>query len=464
MFFPKSSGDSILLLENFNLLKNSYKSMKIFIQGHRVWHFVCIAFFLIYGFFISHQWAPLLFKLRPYLFWIFSGLASIFSIILLLFRRHFSKEISILYIYITAFLVTFSCYRQWVFYLEKDRVLYSQNPVLTLVGKHIISGFTDWKEISMLSERGLIGGIFLTARNVEHFSTTEIKEKIDSLQKKRIENSLPALFICSDQEGGIVSRLSPPLTKQPSLMEFLNDIPEADKKNKIIEYAKIQGGQLKSIGVNVNFSPVVDLPSNVKSLVSHTQIEKRAIAKDSKSIALYASWYSDSLLTNNILPTYKHFPGIGKIDTDTHFFTGVHKSTWSQLLQDDAFPFAELIQNKLPAWIMLSHTIIPDLDSSYPVSFSEIVISVFRKELSYNGILITDDLSMGPSYYTGIENVSDLALKAGVDYLLISYDKDLIYPILHHFLEHDLETMKKILSPSQERINLSMKFILPKPE
>jgi beta-N-acetylhexosaminidase len=144
--------------------------------------------------------------------------------------------------------------------------------------------------VKALVERRAIAGVYVTARNVEHKTQSEIQSEIQSLQMIRRRQGLSPLWIAADQEGGIVSRLSPPLPKLPPLSTVPKSQPE------VVKYARVHGQGLSSLGVNVNFAPVVDLNQGViNPRDKFSRIYQRAISADPGVVAKVALWYCQTL-------------------------------------------------------------------------------------------------------------------------------------------------------------------------
>ncbi|MCB1177899.1 MAG: glycoside hydrolase family 3 protein [Leptospiraceae bacterium] len=423
-------------------------------------YFILISYIFIYLFYIIHQIAPLLFKIRSFSFPLSFFTTGIILYISFKNRKNLNKTFLSLYTFSLIFLLSFSIYKEVHFNRIKQNILNSNSKDIQRIGQHIIAGFTSWKEVTQLSNKGYIGGIFITSRNVKNLSIDEVRQNIFSLQNVRKQNGLPPLLVSTDQEGGGVSRLSPPLLLQKTIGDSLTN-SEKMESEIVKEFVEIQSGELKKIGVNINFSPVVDIYSKKSDFMDlHTQIWKRSIdtnpLKVSRVGLLYSNFYSD----NRILSTYKHFPGIGKIDTDTHFFTAEINTEIGTLMKTDLVPFIDFINSDINGLIMLSHTKLTKIDAIYPCSFSEKIINSFlRNNLNYKGILITDDLNMGPTYYYGIGRASLLSLNAGVDLLLIAYDKDQVYYVINFLLKHkDLLSNEK-LSQSKNRLENIFNFL-----
>ena len=307
----------------------------------------------------------------------------------------------------------------------KQTILHNPSETHRLINSQLIIGFNDFNEIQKLSLNE-IAGIFITQRNIKGKNLTEIKNFIAKLQNERKHFGLPPLIITTDQEGGPVSRLSPLIERQPSL----NSLTERHNSREMAyEYGNKQGRLLSNIGINVNFGPVVDLkPSKPpEALDFHTQINTRAIASSPAKIIDIALPYIDGLEKNGVIATLKHFPGLGKVNSDTHHFSAELDIPVSELLKSDWLPFS-IITTRTNAWMMLSHVILKQVDGINPVSTSKKVVdNIIRKKLGFQGILVTDDLTMGAIYNKGFCKSVLKAYSIDIDYLLIAYDYEKYY-------------------------------------
>ncbi|MDR1423882.1 MAG: hypothetical protein LBI92_04650 [Azoarcus sp.] len=303
------------------------------------------------------------------------------------------------------------------------------------MGRHFIVGFRDFGDVKPLAERGLIGGIYLTKRNIKNMSVRSLRRRIDELQGVRRHAGLPPLFVMADQEGGSISHLSPLIEPMPSLASLLVDGME-NLEARACDYGERQGRALAALGVNMNLSPVVDLKPDGKGDWTdwRTRIERRAIAADPRIVTRVASAYGTGLAASGVQPTVKHFPGLGRVRGDTHF---VQASLTSDPVARaaDWLPFREVTANTGAA-MMLAHVHLPDIDPRAPASLSRVLVQdILRKKggngWNYQGLLITDDLNMGAVYDEGIGRAATAALDAGVDLVLVSYDHDQYYPALY---------------------------------
>lgn len=314
------------------------------------------------------------------------------------------------------------------------RMLAADEARIRQLGAHLVVGYRDLGQLRPLVARGLVGGVFITRRNVAGKSARQLQAEIADLQALRRQNGLPPLLIASDQEGGPVSRLSPPLEYEPALAALVSAHGRGDPHLPAAAraYGERQGRALAQLGVTVNFSPVVDLRGAPSTWLPdlHTRIDSRAIDADPALTARIAHAYGRGLLAHGVTPTLKHFPGLGQVAGDTHHFPASLDLPAEQLETRDWRPFRELGMT-LDAWMMLGHVKVTALDRGYPASFSAPVVDgLIRGRWGFEGVLITDDLSMGGAYLYGLCNAVVRGLNAGVDLMLIAYDDTQIIPAL----------------------------------
>jgi beta-N-acetylhexosaminidase len=327
---------------------------------------------------------------------------------------------------------------------------------LMIVGQHLVVGYEDSDEISELVRQGFIAGIFVTHRNAKGKTFEQLHTELNNFQTLRREAGLPPLMIATDQEGGSVSRLSPPLPRLPTLAALLTpDLTDAQIEQNATAYGVEQGKALVMLGVNTNFSPVVDLKTNRQSgtLDFHTRIAERAIAAEPEIVTRVALAYSRGLLTQNVMPAVKHFPGLGSVADDTHHFSARLSLPLSELEQRDWYPFRTILSQS-PAMLMVGHVIVDAVDPEFPASLSyKLLTGIVRETWKHNGVLISDDMTMAAVYNRGLCESSIRSLNAGVDLLLVAYDWEKVYPVLDCLARADKSGQFKGLQASRERLD-----------
>lgn len=313
---------------------------------------------------------------------------------------------------------------------QRQQVL-AGGPVLERLGRHFVVGFRDFASVRPLAEGGLIGGIYLSRRNLRGTTVDRLRAEIADLQARRRRAGLPPLIVAADQEGGNVAHLTPLLETMPALASVL-DGPAAGVAARARAYGERQGAALADLGVNLNLAPVVDLKPGQPPGWSdrHTRIGERAIATDPETVARVAAAYSQGLRHGGVQPTVKHFPGLGAVRGDTHL-TKVRLDLPLAALQRQWLPFRAVTRHTGAA-IMLSHVLVPALDRQRPASLSRAIADdLLRRQWGFRGLLLTDDLNMGAVYGEGVDRAATAALDAGVDLILVAYDPDQYYRALH---------------------------------
>jgi beta-N-acetylhexosaminidase len=326
------------------------------------------------------------------------------------------------------------------FQYKRRAVLAADPQRLEKLGRHVLVGYRSPATLSALIERRAVAGVFLSAGNVAGKTPEAIRQEIDALQDIRRRQGVAPLWVATDQEGGAVSRLSPPLTRMPPIADIvaLHRDP-AERLLAVRQYAARQGRDLAALGVNLNFAPVVDLNRGVQNPDDRlTRIATRAISADPAVVTEVAGLYCATLRLNGVHCTLKHFPGLGRVYEDTHKVTAELVARPSELEASDWLPFRQLMAQE--AFTMLGHARLSAIDGDRPASFSHAVVKgLLRDAWKHDGILLTDDFSMGAVTLSreGAARGAVAALNAGVDLILISYDPDQYFPVMHALLAAD---------------------------
>ena len=351
------------------------------------------------------------------------------------------------------------------FHWVRHQVLHADPIRLEKLGRHLIVGYRDLAEVRELVRLRAVAGVFLSSSNVRGKSIADIREQIQSLQRIRQEQGLLPLWIATDQEGGVVSRLSPPLTRLPPLSEIVERHTDAVQREQAVrQFGATQGRELADLGINLNFAPVVDLDHQVVNPNDrYTRIFQRAISSDPAVVAQVAAWYCAALEESGVRCTLKHFPGLGRVFEDTHLAHANLTTSVTELTDTDWVPFRALMTQSR-AFTMLGHVRLTAIDSEHPVSMSSSVIAgMLRGEWKYDGVLITDNFSMMAVYRSsaGMDNGSIEALNAGVDLILISWDSDQYYRVMYALLKADEQGRlnREVLQRSDQRLERAMQSI-----
>ena len=312
----------------------------------------------------------------------------------------------------------------------KHDVLHTETSTAHRLGRHFVVGYSSFEEVAILAEKGLIAGVYVTRHNLRGRRAEALKAEIAALQSLRRGAGLPPLIVAADQEGGIVSHLAPVLTELPALAT-LADLP-ADLRDRMAqEYGRIHGRELATLGVNVNFAPVLDLRPQTKltRFDFNTLIGRRAISGDPAKVADVALPYIRGLEMSGVGATVKHFPGLGRVRGDTHHFSADLETPLDELETSDWRPFRQALASSR-AMLMVGHVRLTAADPDRAASHSRNVIEgIVRKQWNYQGVIITDDLVMGAIYQHDVCTAVVEALYAGVDLLLVAFDGAQFYRI-----------------------------------
>lgn len=316
------------------------------------------------------------------------------------------------------------------FELRKHDVLRMETDVAQRLGRHFVVGYSSFDEVATLAEKGVIAGIYVTRHNLKSRGVEGLRAEIAALQARRRAASLPPLIVAADQEGGIVSHLAPALTELPALAT-LAGLP-ADLRDRMAEeYGRIHGRDLATLGVNLNFAPVLDLrpEGKITRFDFNTLIGRRAISGDPAKVAEVALSYIRGLESVGVGATVKHFPGLGRVRGDTHHFSADLDTPLDELEASDWRPFRQALAGSR-AMLMVGHVRLVSVDPERAASHSKRVIDgIVRGKWNYRGIIITDDLVMGAIYQKNVCTAVVEALNAGVDLLLVAFDGAQFYRI-----------------------------------
>ena len=345
------------------------------------------------------------------------------------------------------------------FHWIRWHVLHADSARLETIGRHLIVGYRDPSVLHDLIERRAIAGVFIGAHNAKDKDAEAIRREIAAWQEIRRRQGLPPLWIATDQEGGSVSRLSPPLPRPQALGAIVashSAVEEAKTAVRLLALRK--GRELAGLGINLNFAPVVDLNHQVINPADrHTRIYQRAISRDPQVVTEVAGEYCRGLGEAGVRCTLKHFPGLGRVFNDTHLESAELATPVETLMQTDWVPFRALMQRP-GTFTMLGHARLVAVDAERPASLSApVVAGLLRGSWKHEGVLITDDFSMEAVHGSrdGVAGAGVAALNAGVDLLLISYDPDQVFQVARGLLQAEARGLL-----SQDALQRSAKRLL----
>ena len=255
-----------------------------------------------------------------------------------------------------------------------------------------------------------VGGVILFSRNYQ--SPEQLKKLVDEIHAIRT----PRLVVAVDQEGGRVQRCRDGFQKLPA-MASLGDLYKVDS-GLAIKYAEsfawIMASELLYYGVDLSFSPVLDVASPVSSVIGD-----RAFHHDPETITRLANGWIRGMKKAGMEAIGKHFPGHGSVEGDSHHVMPFDRRNLEQIESHDLVPFRRVIATHLTG-IMMAHVIYDQVDE-LPAGYSKFWIEqVLRTQLGFDGIVFSDDLSMsGAESVGGYAQRAEASLQAGCDILLV---------------------------------------------
>lgn len=282
-------------------------------------------------------------------------------------------------------------------------------------------GGKNFKEII---ENYHIGGViyFNWSQNIGMpLDATQVNALSNGLQEIAMDQSTSIpLFISTDQEGGIVQRVTEPGTVFPGNMA----IGATKSEGYAEDSAAILGKELSSLGINMNFAPTVDVNINPENPV----IGVRSFGEDPELVSDLGVAQIMGYKDENIMSSVKHFPGHGDTDVDSHYGLPIIDHDLETLHEVDLKPFKAAIDAGVES-IMTGHIVVPALDDSgLPATLSKpIITDLLREEMGYDGLVITDSLGMSGANVVEPERVPVESFKAGVDILLNPPDVEMAY-------------------------------------
>jgi len=312
----------------------------------------------------------------------------------------------------------------------------SATPSLTLrekIAGLLIVGFrgsaladVDWVAAAIGDAN--LGGVILFDRDQETGGARNVvsPRQVTSLVRSLLDLAgVRGLIVSIDQEGGVVTRLSPAHGFLAVASEAV--IGATGDATVAASWGRGIATTLASVGINLNFAPVVDLNVNPKSPAIGAL--DRSFSADPDVVVTMATAEIEAHRAAGVRTTLKHFPGIGSSTTNTDFGVADVTKTWTRRELD---PFRRLIAAGTADVVMAGHVVNGQLDPDLPASLSKaIVTDLLRGELGWTGPVVTDDLQAAAIVDAfGFDEAIVLALGAGNDLLLLAnqqtYDADVV--------------------------------------
>jgi beta-N-acetylhexosaminidase len=250
-------------------------------------------------------------------------------------------------------------------------------------------------------------------------STDQVAALSRELQQQVKESGEPPLWISIDQEGGMIARITEGVALMPGQMA----LSAGGSLSSVYEAANISGKELRGLGINLNYAPVLDVNNNPLNPV----IGVRSFGEQAETVAMYGAEVIRGLQDAHVAATAKHFPGHGDTDVDSHLGLPVISHSKERIYSVELLPFVKAIQTGVDC-IMSAHIYFPAFEQrKLPVTLSPSVLTgLLREELGFNGVIMTDCMEMHAiSLQYGTVNAAVMAVEAGADLVLISHSFEL---------------------------------------
>jgi beta-N-acetylhexosaminidase len=251
-------------------------------------------------------------------------------------------------------------------------------------------------------------GLILFKRNVE--SPDQVRRLTSSFREIVGRRTAPVLV---DQEGGRVQRMAPPHWRKYPASRRYGELYEIDPLGAVCAarlIARLIAEELLAVGINVACLPVLDVPVEG----SHDVIGNRAYARAPETVSILARAAMAGLVSGGVLPVVKHMPGHGRAVSDSHHGLPVVSASKKELQARDFLTFAAFADAPVA---MTGHVVYEVFDAENPATQSRKIVRIIRKQIGFDGLLMTDDLSMKALTGAMADRVSR-AIDAGCDMML----------------------------------------------
>jgi len=300
-----------------------------------------------------------------------------------------------------------------------------------------INGKNLSEEDKLIISNKHVGGLILFSRNFESFK--QLKNLITEINSIK-EN----IVIAVDQEGGRVQRFKSEFSLIPSMQEISLYAKENNDMEIFTDLAWLISSELIAAGVDINFAPVLDVDEKTSSIIGD-----RAFSNNVSEVISYTSKYIDGMHDAGMRSTGKHFPGHGNVYEDSHLQLPIDDRSIEDLIDSDIKPYIEL-KDKLDI-VMCGHILFPEIDGNIPSFSSTWIQDILKKEINYQGLIISDDLSMkGAAGENCSIKIRD-SFQAGCDMAIICNNRNEVKKVLSYLDDIKIEPINNISNMKKTR-------------
>ncbi len=334
-----------------------------------------------------------------------------------------------------------------------DEQLLAQTFMLGYMGGEPSSEILEW-----IREKE-IGGVKIFGWNVG--SLSQLAGSVSKMQRVSSGTSFKIpLFIVTDQEGGWVRHIHTGTTETSGNMSLgATRIPADSYKT-----GYYIGMELRTLGINMNFAPTVDVYSNADAHV----IGPRAFSDDPLITSILSTAYYKGMESSGIICTAKHYPGHGNADKDSHGALPIIKTDRETLWDRDLLPYRYLVKEGIPA-IMSGHLAFPEITGNkIPASLSKLFLTdILREKIGFEGLIITDDIMMNGVQLLPINTseIAKAAISAGNDIILMSREGNIhskVWKYLCGQLKSDPDFRQLVRESARRILKTKLKYLKPK--
>lgn len=311
----------------------------------------------------------------------------------------------------------------------------------------------DSNQIASIEMLPVCGSIFF-AHNLA--SPDQARRLLNSLQDAMIAVSGVPPLLCIDEEGGSVQRVGGRDELEAPYVGNMSEVGSAGDEAIAQEAARTIARSLKSLGFNTDFAPSCDVATNEESVMRY-----RSFGSEPELVARMAVAQIRAFEEENLLCCAKHFPGIGDPNVDSHN-RAIYSEKTREELEAQLIPFAAAIEAGVPL-IMTGHLSLPLVTGNdLPSSISPAIVQgILRDQMGYDGVVVTDSLSMGALRgFVAVEDLAVAAIEAGCDIALMAPDFMGAYNRLVEAIKTERISMDRI-DQSLERILMLKLRALP---
>lgn len=313
------------------------------------------------------------------------------------------------------------------------------------------NGSTLNSDLIQMIQGNRISGVLIENKN----GNAQTRTQLTTLNAAMQGQAHVPLFISTDFEGGVVNELRRITGERPS------EATIGATGNPQVAYTAGRNAatDLTSLGLNVNFMPIVDVLTNP----NNPGLPDRTFGSDPTLVTNMGRAYLKGLTDGGVIGCLKHFPGLGSASIDPHFSLPYMNRSLATLNAVDFVPYRTLINEGIVPMVMVTHILNPQLDPTLPTSLSpNVVTKLLRQQLNFKGVIISDTLWMGGISNTySLAQAAVLAVKAGTDLLLgprgLSDTQNMIFG-LHQAVMNGQISMAQINASVQRIIEMKLHY------